>query len=660
MNTAKNMTPQESPTLLRLIRADQLQAVRKSTLNSIPVTMLLTIICALVASYSGRPGMAILWLCMYAGINLLRISLCRTPSSALEQLRFLPRVLFGQAHSGVEISLRAHAILAFCSGWIWACVAFLCDGYTSPETLFYLTCVCGITAGSAVYGFAYPAIPIFFISPPLGSIVICLIFSGHFQAEALAGAVLLYWAALVRGAHMSESLIKKNIVLKYKATASQQALKIAHEKVSAYAAEMQHQVTHDALTGLLSRRGFIERAEKFQPKKAAPLCMMFLDLDGFKTVNDTFGHRAGDQLLREVSNRLRACVPSSHVLARLGGDEFVILYQLSQTSTSPEVISANIISSFTPSFTIPTSVRIGVSIGIYISHEANINDMLTCADTALYDAKNQGRSQFRFFDEGLSERLQRQRDIQRDISGALDREELQVWFQPIVNIGANELEGFEALLRWKHLRHGWIAPPELLAAAGNTGLAEPLLRFVIRKVADLISRFCERKLTHLRVAVNVSPKEMERLQIDEIIQEKMDHLHFPASMLEIEITEETAMNVKAVTQKLARLAELGIGISIDDFGSGYSSLGSLRLLHASRVKIDRSFTIGLASSQEKQALVKAVLNLSDPFRFEVIAEGVENEEDLNMLKRLNCRTAQGYYFGKPMTSDAALCFRIEA
>ncbi|AYR23373.1 putative bifunctional diguanylate cyclase/phosphodiesterase [Herbaspirillum rubrisubalbicans] len=619
--------------------------------------MLLTIICALVASYSGKITIAAVWFCTYAALNVARVILCRTPSSKLDRFSHFPILLLGSVRSGIEISLRLHAFLALCAGLVWACVAFLCDAYSSPETLFYLTCVCGITAGSAVYGFAYAAIPICFITPPLGSIVICLIFSGQFESEALAAAVLLYWVALIRGAHVSELLVRESIILKYKATTSQQALKIAHEQVIAYAAEMQEQVTYDSLTGLLSRKGFIEKAELLKPERTVPLCMMFLDLDGFKAINDTFGHRSGDQLLKEVAKRLRTSVPASYALARLGGDEFVILYRLSPTSILPEVLSSRIINSLAPSFTVPASVHVGVSIGIYISHESDINEMLTCADTALYDAKNQGRNQFRFFDESLSQRLQIQRHVQRDLVHALAAEEIEVWFQPIINIHDNALEGFEALLRWQHSKHGWIAPPDIISAAGNTGLSEVLLRFVIRNVASLINQFQASGQTHLRIAMNVSPKEMERLKVDALIKEKLDRFHFPASMLEIEITEETAMNVQAVTQKLAKLAELGIGISIDDFGAGYSSLGSLRLLHASRVKIDRSFIIGLASSKENQALVKAVLNLSEAFKFEVIGEGVENQDDLNMLRKLNCKIAQGYYFGRPMTAQAALCFQ---
>lgn len=660
MNSAQASYSGDNPALLRLIHADQLHVVRKSTLNSIPVTTVLSILCTLVAAYAGHLGIALIWLGTYAAINLVRIQLCRTSSSTLASSRGLPFFLLGHPRSIHELSLRVHALLAFLSGLIWACVPILCDGYTSPEALFYLTSVCGITAGSAVYGFAYSAIPICFITPPLLSVIVCLMRTGGFQQEILAGAVILYLVALIRGSRVSEALVRDSIVLKYKATTTQQALRIAHEKASAYAEEMQHQATHDGLTNLLSRRGFMQVAERMHAEYTGSLCMLFLDLDGFKGVNDTYGHEVGDHLLKAVARRLKGCIPQQCTLARLGGDEFVVLYRLDSKQPRPEELSSNIISALTPPFTAPAAGRIGVSIGIYTSDKDTINDMLVCADTALYDAKTRGRNQFRFFDEHLSQRLHMQRDIQRELAQALNNGALDLWFQPIVNIQTQTLEGFEALLRWHHPKHGLIAPPDLITAASTTGLSEVLLRFVLRKAVLLIQQLREREAQHLRVAINVSPKEMERLHIDELIREKLVRYDIPATMLEIEITEETAMNVEAANPKLANLAHLGVSISIDDFGTGYSSLGMLHLLHASRVKIDRSFVQHLAMSREKQAVVQAVMHLGQAFQFHVIAEGVENEEDLRMLQQLNCPSAQGYYFAQPMKQDDALAFVINS
>lgn len=654
MTTDQPAYSPQNASLLRLIHADQLDVVRKSTLNSIPVTTVLSILCALVASYAGQISDALPWLGAYTAINLVRIKLCRTSSPTLNSIQKLPRFLLGWPHTSVELHLRLHTALSFISGLIWACVPILCDGYTSAETLFYLTCVCGITAGSAVYGFAYSPIPICFITPPLLSVVACLINIGGFQQEALAGAVILYMVALIRGSRVSETLVRDSIILKYKATATQQALRIAHEKASAYGAEMQHQATHDGLTSLLSRRGFMQVAERLQAERTGPLCMLFLDLDGFKSINDTFGHEVGDHLLKEVAKRLRGCIPHQCTLARLGGDEFVVLYRLDDQRPSPEALSSNIIAALTPAFTAPAAGRIGVSIGIYTSDRDTINDMLVCADTALYDAKMRGRNQFRFFDDRLSQRLQMQRDIQRELAQALNSGEIDLWFQPIINLHSQTLEGFEALLRWQHSKHGLIGPPDLITAASTTGLSEILLRFVLRKAVQLIQQLLERQTQPLRVAINVSPKEMERLRIDDLVKEKLQRYDIPATMLEIEITEETAMNVEAVSPKLANLAQLGVSISIDDFGSGYSSLGLLHLLHASRVKIDRRFVRQLAHSPGNQAVVQAVMHLGQAFQFDVIAEGVENEEDLRMLQQLNCPSAQGYYFAHPMTEIDAV------
>ncbi|WP_343725267.1 bifunctional diguanylate cyclase/phosphodiesterase [Herbaspirillum huttiense] len=656
MNSDQVTYSVENAALFRLIHADQLHLVRKSTLNSIPVTTVLAILCTMVAAYAGHLMLGLIWFVAYATINFVRIQLCRTSSATLASVPGLPLFLLGNPHSIHEISLRVHALLALLSGLIWACVPALCEGYTSPETLFYLTCVCGITAGSAVYGFAYSPIPICFITPPLLSVIICLIRIGDFQQETLAGAVILYLVALIRGSHISESLVRDGIILKYKATATQQALRIAHEKASAYAAEMQHQATHDGLTHLLSRRGFMEVAESMQAERVAPLCMLFMDLDGFKGINDTFGHEVGDHLLKAVARRLRSCIPHPCTLARLGGDEFVVLYALDGKLPPPEELSATIIHALTPPFNSPAAGRVGISIGIYTSDQDSINDMLVCADTALYDAKSRGRNQFRFFDEGLSLHLQMQRDVQRELAQALHEGAIDLWFQPIINIHSQTLEGFEALLRWQHPKHGLIPPPDLITAASTTGLSEMLLRFVLRKAVKLIEQLRRRQAHHLRVAINVSPKEMERLHIDEVVKEKLAQYEIPATMLEIEITEETAMNVEAVSPKLANLAKLGVSISIDDFGTGYSSLGMLHLLHASRVKIDRRFVQQLAHSRENQAVVQAVMHLGQAFQFHVVAEGVENADDLHMLLQLRCPSAQGYYFARPMMENDALAF----
>ncbi|KAF1045774.1 MAG: putative signaling protein [Herbaspirillum frisingense] len=416
---------------------------------------------------------------------------------------------------------------------------------------------------------------------------------------------------------------------------------------------MQYQAEHDLLTGLLSRGGFMDMAGRQLAVRDYPLCMMFLDLDGFKVINDAYGHDAGDQVLIEVAQRLRDCIAEGFTLARLGGDEFVILYSMAPAADLPETVASRLIEAVKRPFPRLAHRHIGLSIGIHLSSKDDINEMLVCSDAALYEAKRRGRNQYCFFTEKINAHLQMKRDVERDLASALKNGELEVWFQPIVRRDGRTLDGFEALLRWHHKNHGWIAPPDLIEIAALAGLSEDLLRFILDEVAEMIRYLHASSRRDLRVAMNISPRELERILIDDLVAVKLRELDLPPEMLEIEITEETAIDLQAATQTLGALSALGVSIAIDDFGVGYSSLGFLRQMRVSRVKIDRSFVTDLVNRSENQALVQAVLQLSESFRFQVVAEGVESMDDLRMLQEMNCPAMQGYYFSPPMPVQKA-------
>jgi diguanylate cyclase (GGDEF)-like protein len=648
------LLPTADPASLRqLIRADQLTAVRQTVLLSIPVNAVLGIISTVVAWSAGKLGIALLWLACSGLVNLLRVLACKAPVGRIAALPVIARLLGGKTLTAVDLNLRAHWILALLSGLVWAGVPALCEGYTTPQTLFYLTCVCGITAGAVTHGFAYARIPISFITPPLLSIIVCLAWQGDTTRVALSLAVLLYLAALIRGSRVSEKLVSDASASKNRATSATQALEVAHRNLTGFAARMQYQAQHDLLTGLLSRAGFMARAGDLFARREHELCMMFLDLDGFKVINDAYGHDAGDQVLVEVAQRLAAALDEQFTLARLGGDEFVVVYACAPSAEPPEAVAARLIDTIRPPFSRRANPHIGLSIGIHRSGADDINEMLVCSDAALYEAKRRGRNRFCVFNDTLNARLQMKRDVERDLAAALRAGELQVWFQPIVRHNGRTLDGFEALLRWQHRKHGWIAPPDIIEIAALAGLSEQLLEFIVGQVTEMIRFLHAAGRSELRVAMNISPRELERILIDDLVAARLREFRLPAAMLEIEITEETAVDLQAARQTLAALAELGVSIAIDDFGVGYSSLGFLRQMHVSRVKIDRSFVTGLCGSAENQALVQAVLQLSDSFNFQVVAEGVESMDDLRMLQDMNCPAMQGYYFSPPMPVEQA-------
>ncbi|MCJ2089609.1 EAL domain-containing protein [Methylobacterium sp. E-005] len=630
-----------------LVRRDQLAAMRGSVLSAMPVNMLLGLASTLVAYRSGHGEVGAAWFAVSTLANFLRIGLCRAPCLGLALTPDTTPAMAAAAAQSIERHLRACIAAALLSGLVWACQPLLCEGYTSAQALFYLVITCGITAGAVTHGTAYARIPLAFILPPLLSVVACLAAVGDFDRNCLVACVLLYLLALTHTAFRSEAGFRESSRLKNEATALARSRAEAHARVSALADEMRRRATHDDLTGILNRGGFIQQAE--ERLQAAPISLLLLDLDGFKLVNDVYGHKAGDRVLIEVARRISAELPEDSLAARLGGDEFAVLYDPIAAGVPPERLAARLVAAVAQPLDGFDAGRIGVSIGVHSGREPSLTEMLSCADAALYAAKAAGRNYYRMFDTGLRERLQIRRDLERDLSTALAEAALEVWFQPIYAMDAETLVGLEALVRWQHPRLGWIAPPDLVATAATAGLTESLLRFILEQVCAMMQILRGRGLETVRVAMNVSPQEMAQVPVDEIVIERLKSLDLPPAMLEIEITEETALDIGAVLGKLQALSRAGVRVALDDFGIGYSSLSSLRQLRADRIKIDRSFVTGLNASDDKRGLVLAVLGLGRILGLEVVAEGVESDEDLRTLQAMGCPFLQGYHLGRPMT-----------
>jgi diguanylate cyclase (GGDEF)-like protein len=632
--------------LRRLIRTDQLHAVRRSVLIAMPVNAALGLAAVSMALHYGQDVVPLVWFAASSLVNGLRVAAARKPlpvvpdpDDALEGERF---------DRTVERQLRFFGGAALFSGVVWACVPLLCQGYTSPQTLFYLTVVCGITAGAVTHGAASAVNAISFITPALLSVIGCLIYAGGFDRLSLAATVLLYLAALVRSALQSEAAFRETSRLTNEATIMARSLRDAHERSIEVAEQMTHRAAHDPLTGLLNRSGFMQEFETCAATARSPLCLMFLDLDGFKMINDVFGHKVGDQVLIEVARRLRQSLSRDVTVARLGGDEFALLYVPGPINDSPERLATELIAAIAIPFAVFDAGRVSASIGIHQALGEDITEMLTCADEALYAAKKAGRNRHHMFDDALRRRLDMRRDIERDLLKALAYESLELWVQPIFRRGGRTLSHFEALIRWEHPKHGWIPPAELVAAAAMSGLSERLMRFILKRACEIVQTLRGQGYERLWVAINVSPREMAQIPVDEIVLATLKSKNVPTSMIEIEITEETAMDIRAVQDKLATLSRAGVRIAIDDFGVGYSSLASLRHLHVDRIKIDRCFVTGIANSTGDQVLVQAILNLARSLGVGVVAEGVETAEDLRMLRSFGCDSMQGYHLGRPM------------
>lgn len=630
--------------LSRMVRADQLVAVRQSVLAAIPINMVLSCVGALVAWHAGRTVEGLWWLALSIVVNVLR---------ALISKGYIAPLAPAAASDGrqVERHLRIASLCAAASGGVWALIAILCDGYTAPQTLFYLTVLCGICAGSVIYGVPYAPVSISFITPALLSLAGCLLYAGSFDQRCLAAMALLFLAALIRGARLNERSFRQRSRLQNEATAVAAQLGEAHERLKTSAHDLGIRALHDSLTGLLNRDGFTQAATAHvaqAPERSYTL--MLLDLDGFKAVNDAFGHMVGDRVLQDTAQWLQREVETLDVVVgRWGGDQFAVLNREDRRQPPPEDIAMALINSI-PFATSHCGGHLGVSIGVATAKRAQVADMLIFADEALSEAKRSGRNNYRLVDDALHQRLAVRTDVERDLVQAIVSREIGVWFQPIVGSDATApVHSLEALLRWQHPRHGQIAPEQVIFAAASTGAAKMLLRHILEEVClalETLRTSCP-ALADTPIAMNVSPREMAQLAVDDIVLGTLKAKDISPSRLHIEITEEVALDTRATRHRLKRLRAAGATIVLDDFGVGYSSLSSLRNDQVTQIKIDRSFISGLADSPGNRTLVEAVLQLGCSLGIEVVAEGVESQTDLAVLQSMKCPLVQGYHIARP-------------
>jgi diguanylate cyclase (GGDEF)-like protein/PAS domain S-box-containing protein len=410
---------------------------------------------------------------------------------------------------------------------------------------------------------------------------------------------------------------------------------------------------YDALTDLLSRVSFVECVRAALPTDACAhgVAIHCIDLDRFKEVNDTLGHPAGNQLLRIVAERLQDAIRGSGDVARLGGDEFAILQRNVASPADAEFLAARMVRILSAPYEIDgASVYIGASIGVILApeHGADPEELMKSADIALYRAKSEGRSTFRLFDPSMSEAMLRRRALEIDLRSAVALGELEVYLQPIVEIAGGVVRGFEALVRWRHPKHGLMSPAEFIPIAEDSGLIVPLGEWVLSeacgKIAACVADFV--------VSVNLSPAQFRGRRVVESVCRALRASGLPASRLVLEITESVLLMDDELTMcALNELRALGVLVALDDFGTGHSSLSYLQKFRFDTIKIDRSFIGSSAGDAINAALVRTVISLGRELGIQVIAEGIETEEQRARLHAQGCRLAQGYLFGKPRPAD---------
>ncbi|MCP5155386.1 MAG: EAL domain-containing protein [Ectothiorhodospiraceae bacterium] len=422
----------------------------------------------------------------------------------------------------------------------------------------------------------------------------------------------------------------------------------------------QYLAYHDALTGLGNRAHFMERLEavleraRSQRQRAA---VLYLDLDGFKLINDTLGHDTGDLLLKAVAGRLSGCLRDGDVVARLGGDEFSITLEGVEQRSQASAAANRVLDALAQ----PVSVNgrelfVGASIGIALFPDDGDDavTLLKNADTAMYRAKDGGRNTAEFYTSAMGSQVQARVSLESSIRRALESDEFRVFYQPVVDLPSGRLLGFEALVRWQHPELGLVSPGEFVPVAEESGLINPLGLLVLERACRDCRAWQARSQRPVRVAVNLSGRQFAERDLVEVVARTLSRTGLAPTLLELEITENVVMqNTDDSVAMLRELKALGIHLAVDDFGTGYSSLAYLKRLPIDSLKIDRSFVHQIPDDADDSAIVQAVVAMAHSLRLRVVAEGVETVEQAAFLRGIGCDVAQGFLFGRPQPVEFA-------
>jgi diguanylate cyclase (GGDEF)-like protein/PAS domain S-box-containing protein len=424
-----------------------------------------------------------------------------------------------------------------------------------------------------------------------------------------------------------------------------------------------YQANYDALTGLPNRSLFSDRLDQAiasAQREEWELAILFVDLDQFKMVNDTFGHVMGDELLQLVSKRISDCVRESDTIARFGGDEFVILLQDVSDMDAAANIATKVINRLTKVFTLyERDIFIGASIGItvYPDDAVNADSLLRNADMAMYQAKDRGRNNYQFFTASMQQRTLERQQLELDLRLAVQRSELEIYYQPVIDSAIEKVISVEALLRWNHPHRGIVNPAVFIPLAEDSGLIGPIGEWVLRGACKQLSQWHRSGFTDLRLAVNLSSRQRELGLEADSLRQLLDDFSLSPEFLTLEITESLLLRdtEEAITW-LSGFKSLGVKLSVDDFGTGYSSLSYLKRFPVDTLKIDRSFVRELPQDADDVSLVKAIVAMADSLSLDLIAEGVETKAQVEFLLQNGCHNLQGYFYARPMTAKDMLAW----
>lgn len=432
----------------------------------------------------------------------------------------------------------------------------------------------------------------------------------------------------------------------------QNDMRIEIQKRKSAELEIKYLAQHDALTGLPNRRHILTNIESLlerSRRQQSQFALLFLDLDGFKKINDELGHEVGDMYLSEISMRFKTNIRSFDLIARYGGDEFlIVLSDIAETLELTSKLNRLIDLALAPVSLKGSEISAGVSIGvsIYPDHAQTTIELINCADSAMYLAKDSGKNTFRFYSAELNHALDRKLILERAITNALAKGEFEVRYHPLIEAETGNILGAEALLRWSNNTLGDVPPCEFIPIAESCGVIHELGIWVLKQTLPLMQRYPE-----LKFSINVSALQFNNQMLLNTFIELIDSASMHAGQLVVEITEDILLaNKDAVMERLEAMRELGIELSIDNFGTGYSALSNLQQTPVEQVKIDRSFIANM--QQDKNAvLVKGIIAMAHALNISVVAEGVETHAQMDFLRELHCDSLQGFLFSKPLTAN---------
>jgi diguanylate cyclase (GGDEF)-like protein/PAS domain S-box-containing protein len=428
-------------------------------------------------------------------------------------------------------------------------------------------------------------------------------------------------------------------------------------------AELERRASYDPLTGLPNRHTFIDRLgmalqRTKRGKAGRKVGVLFMDLDGFKNVNDSLGHEAGDRLLVALAERLKNRLRPEDVLARFGGDEFAVLLEEAADASEVIRVAQRIAEALREPFTVNDhQVNLSTSVGITLG-SAHTNDdpegMLRQADAAMYQGKEQGPGRYAVFDPAMQTRAQERIELEADLRRALEQGEFVLFYQPEVSLHDGSMVGFEALLRWRHPERGLLKPSAFMPLAEETDLITPIGRWVLEEACQQAKRWQDEYplASPMMMEVNLSARQLARRGLARTVEEALRRTNLAAHALALDITETVLIGASEHNaQALEALKKMGIRLYMDDFGTGYSSLSYLKRLPVDRVKVDRTFVKGLGGNATDTALVRMIIELCHTLGIEVLAEGVETSDQAALLKDMGCDLGQGYYFARPLRSE---------